>query len=141
MIGKWYNVCNSLPLHLPPASCSPIHTNAPPKGLTKPLPNYPGTAKKKPMIDGVSASAKIMFFDHSPCTQQQLKTHLVFVNTLHHGTTGKLVSNRMVTIQEDHRWSGSASTALPQTMRTLESQRRREFVEMSTWQVLQPMCT
>ena len=37
-------------------------------------------------------------------------------------TTGRWVSD---TIQEDHRWSGSASTALPQTMRTLESQQRR----------------
>jgi hypothetical protein len=44
---------------------------------------------------------------------------------VHHCTTGKLVNNGIVTIQEDHRWPGSASTALPQTVRTLESQRRR----------------
>src|SRR5258705_10806276 len=44
---------------------------------------------------------------------------------VHHCITGKLVNNGIITIQEDHRWPGSASTALPQTGRTLESYRRR----------------
>jgi len=44
---------------------------------------------------------------------------------VHHCTTGKLVNNGIVTIQEDHRWLGSASTALPQTVWTLESQQIR----------------
>ena len=53
-------------------------------------------------------------FDNSPCPCRHSPP-------VRH-TTGRSVSD---TIQEDHRWSGSASTALPQTMQTLESQQRR----------------
>jgi len=67
-------------------------------------------------------------FDNPPCPCK-------LSPPAHHSATSKLVSNGMVTIREDHRWSGSASTALPQTMRIFESQWRRGFVEMNTWQV------
>ena len=66
-------------------------------------------------------------FDNSPCPCRHSPP-------VHH-TTGRSVSD---TIQEDHRWSGSASTALLQTMRTSNHNKGVDLgIWMNTWQVLQ----
>ena len=72
-------------------------------------------------------------FDNSPCPCRHSPP-------VHH-TTGRSVSD---TIQEDHRWSGSASTALLQTMQTLNHNKggaQDLWGWTNTWQVLQPKCT
>ena len=67
---------------------------------------------------------KNMFFNHSQCSRQHSTGHLSTVNSFHWSITALLVNWSATEYGGDHKWSGSASMALPQTMWTSESQQR-----------------
>ena len=85
-------------MHLPPASCSiyPILSNAPPKGLAKPLPNHPN---KKSMDCKKSVLAREEYVLQSltmqPSAFDNPPLPCKLSPPVHHGTAGELVSNRI----------------------------------------------